>query len=206
MAREHAKHVCTWAPKRARHVGTWAPKHERHVGTWARKARNLSDSLQIYNQWQNILPKLRKSTKIRQEQKTLVSAFCLSFDPYCQKLIFGRDTSLFLILNLNLMDDSWCKVYDTRYKISFYLWRIKLSRKHTILQRYYVTDCRLNLWRIKLSRKHSILQRYYVTDCNLNKLLALISTIRFFNSNYRNIKKSSRRITQQIFPYPFFKG
>ena len=42
----------------------------------------------------NVWPKLRKTSKIGQDQKTLISAFALGFDCYLLKLILGGKTGL----------------------------------------------------------------------------------------------------------------
>ena len=46
----------------------------------------------IYNPGQNIWHKLKKSSKIGQDFKNLLSNFAIFFDSYCQSLISGRKT------------------------------------------------------------------------------------------------------------------
>ena len=49
----------------------------------------LNSTEHIYNQSQNILPKVRKSSRIRPENSDI--CFCINFDRWCQKLIFGGE-------------------------------------------------------------------------------------------------------------------
>ena len=48
-------------------------------------------SIQDLQSVKKCLAKGKKISEIRQDQKTLISAFCISFDGYCQKLFFGRE-------------------------------------------------------------------------------------------------------------------
>ena len=86
------------------------------------------------NQRQNILPKAGTSSKIGQDFDI---CFCARFDCNCQKQIFEKrlDISLcvhpilrftFHFLSLSTFGNS----YYTSIKYHFFVWQIKLSRKH----------------------------------------------------------------------------
>lgn len=44
------------------------------------------------------------------------------------------------------------KIHTTDDLLYFYLWRIRLARKHNKLQKYYVTDCRAKAYAYKVKK------------------------------------------------------
>ena len=103
------------------------------------------------------------------------------------------------------------RVYYTRYQVSFYLWKIKLSQRHPTLQTYYVTGCLqifhldFKLLMIKVPGKSHILAKHKKTyktpptNCSWN-----LPNINFWpKGNMKssaNRKLSNLKLSRNLFP------